>query len=129
VVPGTILPVIVALIVLVVASSAASALPISGFRIPSGNIVCESGHPGVGCRVISASRHGVPCFWTMANRGLARKICKEADLELPGRVIVLRYGRTMAWSGIRCTSRCRGLTCRNLSGHGFFLSRKRQRVF
>jgi Family of unknown function (DUF6636) len=42
---------------------------------------------------------------------------------------VLGYGRTWSGSGIRCTSAMAGLTCRNPSGHGFFLSRERWRTF
>ena len=43
---------------------------------------------------------------------------------------VLAYG--MTWSGgggLRCRSAETGLTCRNASGHGFFLSRERWRSF
>jgi hypothetical protein len=42
---------------------------------------------------------------------------------------VLAYGRTLRVGGIRCTSAVTGLTCRNRSGHGFFLSRERWRKF
>ena len=69
------------------------------------------------------------CFWFMGGQGRARKRCAEANLDLSGRIIVLRYGRSIGWPGIRCASRRRGLTCRNLSSHGFFLSRERQRIF
>jgi hypothetical protein len=42
---------------------------------------------------------------------------------------VLGYGRKWNRSGLRCASAMTGLTCRNRSGHGFFLSRARSRVF
>ena len=42
---------------------------------------------------------------------------------------ILRYGKRWRWHGIVCTSRLAGLTCRNRSGHGWFLSRQRQRIF
>lgn len=42
---------------------------------------------------------------------------------------VLGYGKTWSGGGIRCTSAITGLTCRNKSGHGFFLSRERWRRF
>jgi len=41
---------------------------------------------------------------------------------------VLDYGTTWSGGGVRCTSAATGLTCRNRSGHGFFLSRERWRV-
>jgi hypothetical protein len=42
---------------------------------------------------------------------------------------VLGYGRTWSAGGLRCTSAITGLTCRNKSGHGFFLSREKWRSF
>ena len=45
-------------------------------------------------------------------------------------VRVLRYGQTLRVGFFRCTSRVAGLTCLSRhSGHGFFLSNKRQRTF
>jgi hypothetical protein len=42
---------------------------------------------------------------------------------------VLAYGTTWSGGGLRCASAETGLTCRNTSGHGFFLSRERWRSF
>jgi hypothetical protein len=42
---------------------------------------------------------------------------------------VLGYGQTWSGGGLRCTSALTGLTCRNKSGHGFFLSRESWRMF
>ena len=43
---------------------------------------------------------------------------------------VLRYGQTLRVGFFRCTSRVAGLTCLSRhSGHGVFLSNKRQRTF
>jgi hypothetical protein len=45
-------------------------------------------------------------------------------------VPVLPYGATVrSRTGMTCTSRRVGLTCRNARGHGFFLSRRSQRIF
>jgi hypothetical protein len=41
-----------------------------------------------------------------------------------GSAPVLSYGRTLHEGPFRCSSAATGLTCRNLSGHGFFLSRQ-----
>jgi hypothetical protein len=40
----------------------------------------------------------------------------------------LGYGSVWRWHGIRCVSRRTGLTCTNQSSHGFFLSRRTQRI-
>jgi len=42
---------------------------------------------------------------------------------------ILAYGKTWRHDGFTCASRITGLTCRNCSGHGFFLSRRRWRAF
>jgi hypothetical protein len=56
----------------------------------------------------------------------------EVSTRLSGSspVRVLRYGQTLRVGCFRCTSRVAGLTCLSRhSGHGFFLSNKRQRTF
>ena len=42
---------------------------------------------------------------------------------------ILGYGKTWRHDGFTCVSRKPGLTCRNLAGHGFFLSRRHSRIF
>lgn len=42
---------------------------------------------------------------------------------------MLGYGKTWSGGGLRCKSEFTGVTCRNRSGHGFFLSRERRRSF
>jgi hypothetical protein len=39
------------------------------------------------------------------------------------------YGAKWSGGGVRCASAFNGLTCRNTSGRGFFLSRERWRSF
>src|SRR5579872_6834432 len=46
-----------------------------------------------------------------------------------GRAPVLPYGSTWRHGGFVCTSARTGLTCKNPSGHGFFLSRQRWHAF
>jgi hypothetical protein len=41
----------------------------------------------------------------------------------------LRYGDTWKRTGIRCTMRTTGLTCRNRDGHGFHIQRGKTRRF
>jgi hypothetical protein len=121
------------------------------FKTPSGNIVCYHS-PGpsdlprafLGCGIKSGLKPAPP-----------RHACKEGgyagdrvELFATGRVHVpscagdpgpftglqvgarvLAYGKTWSGGGLRCRSAFAGLTCRNKSGHGFFLSRARWRSF
>lgn len=107
-----------------------------GFTTPSGNIACNVGRLGpgtkgplgIGCSVYSKTdpKRGLSAWW-MATSGRARFGYIQANpaTDYPK----LGYGRSYSWHGIRCSSASTGLTCRNRSGHGFFLSRERQRVF
>jgi hypothetical protein len=120
------------------------------FKTPSGNIVCfHSPGPSdlprafLGCGVKSGLKPAPP-----------RRPCREGGyagdrVELlatgrthvpacagdPGALVGLRtarvlgYGKSWSGGGISCTSAVAGLTCRNKSGHGFFLSRARWRSF
>ena len=116
-----------ALVIAVAAPSSASA---AFFRTPSGNIICGTGpqsfRGGVSCTVLSEANARGQKIWAMRRRGRVRLF--RSNSNAPIEVRVLRYGRTYRGFGIRCASRRRGLTCRNRSRHGFFLSRDRQRV-
>jgi hypothetical protein len=104
----------------------------SGFQTPTHNIACEADTTPLGghvlhCVVFSAGGSKGQKTWSMAATGRAHVAFVVANIatEVP----VLRYGRTWSWRGIQCTSRRAGLTCRNRSGHGWFLSRRWQRIF
>jgi hypothetical protein len=117
-----------ALIIVVIAPSSASA---AYFRTPSRNIVCGTGPQsfdgGASCTVLSEGNARGEKIWSMRRRGRVRVFRSMSNA--PIEVRVLRYGQTYRGFGIHCTSRKRGLRCRNRSRHGFFLSRARQRVF
>jgi hypothetical protein len=108
-----------------------------GFKTPSRNIVCAAGG-GLRCDIRSGVRPlpPQPAWCTvdwgqgvqLSRRGRARYVC-AGDTTLGVRVPVLRYGSTWRRGGITCTSRSAGLTCRNSSGRGFFMSRERTRLF
>jgi hypothetical protein len=108
-----------------------------GFTLPGRSATCTRvsavvKQPNVVCttRAVAAQGPGGPTIWAMRPRGRAvRKVWLNGSID--ENVPVLRYGRTIKWYGgaIRCTSHRTGLTCRNLSGHGFFLSPGRQRIF
>ena len=110
------------------------------FRTPSSNIAC--GYFAVGgtprvlrCDILSGlrpePRRRCEGDWTGASMrltGRAGPTC-AGDTVFDPRARVLAYGTTWRRNGLACTSRRAGLTCRNRSGHGFFLSRASWRLF
>ena len=140
-----------ALLLCLVFVAPAGALTSGYFKTPSGNMVClhyvgAKDYPQaiVVCGIKSGLKPAPP-----------RLPCKEGgyagdrvELFVTGRAHaptcagdpgpflgltvgarVLGYGKTWSGGGIRCTSAATGLTCRNKSGHGFFLSRAHWRAF
>jgi thiol-disulfide isomerase/thioredoxin len=104
----------------------------TGFVTPSGNVICNAGpyrgKPLLACTVLSAaSPTKGQKLWSMTERGKVQVgyLIGDAASDLAR----LQYGFTWRWNGFRCTSAQKGLTCHNLAGHGYFLSRKAQRVF
>ncbi len=121
-------------------ASTASAVPVT-FRTPSGNIGCqgETARAGNTVRCDIARRSWSPprrpagCVldWgqglVLERRGRARFVCAGDTALNRGRI--LAYGTSRRVGGITCRSRTTGLTCANLDGHGFFLSRGAYRRF
>jgi hypothetical protein len=112
------------------------------FETPSRNIACGwfSGLGGsLRCEIRSLLRPTPPrpascdVDWgyglAMGRTGRARVLCAGDTVRRTGSVRILAYGTTWRRGGFRCTSERTGLTCRNASGRGFFLSRERWRVF
>jgi hypothetical protein len=126
------------------------------FKTPSGNIVCwyhlawPTGNGGTQPRILCGVHSGLkpkPPYTrecrtarldhnadriTLGPTGRAEPIPCSGDAgpfigESGARV--LGYGKTWSGGGIRCTSTSTGLTCRNKSGRGFFLSREKWRSF
>jgi hypothetical protein len=129
-------------------SSARAAPTATGhFKTPSANIVCfysTSSPPLVVCGIRSGLKPAPPRRRCAYGDPVADRVVLHATgrTQVPscagdpgpfaGLVVgarVLRYGRTWSGGGLSCTSRFTGLTCRNRSGHGFFLSRARYRRF
>lgn len=131
------------------ASAAARKVTITYFKTPSHNIVCmyaaglAGTQPGIDCAIKSGlkprppktkCREGDPTdlFVFIARTGRAHEPSCAGD---PGPLVgektarVLRYGHTFRRGGLRCKSEVKGLTCRNKSHHGFFLSRDHSRRF
>jgi hypothetical protein len=120
------------------------------FKTPSGNIQCDYGYGGsarayVRCGIKSGLKPAPPgrgpkCFqapWlslgATGRAELGPSTCPGEDAPDAGPFAdvgtVLAHGKTWNGGGLRCTSALTGLTCRNKSGHGFFLSRERWRAF
>ena len=119
----------------------------SYFKTPTHNIVC---YHSVGttfsiitCGIKSGLRPAPPHITCTEGDYAGDRVVLQATgtVQVPscagdpgpfvgvGTAPVLVYGKRWAGGGLRCTSRFRGLTCRNRSGHGFFLSRERWRSF
>jgi hypothetical protein len=145
-VPRSCVAVALATAALAAATLPATAPAASGFRMPGGQITCatltakQAGAAGLYCSSTYIKRmvydgQGVV---RLTRSGRARVVRSGNDLLLlivgfrptGGRSPrpILSHGRTWRRSGYTCRSRASGLTCRR-SGHGFLLSRKRQRYF
>jgi hypothetical protein len=131
--------------VLVAVAALALAAPaqafVMQFRTPSSNIGCAySADPRLGgtylrCDIISGLRPKPrrACELDLTGFGMAPKgrssaVC-AGDTAVDRHARALRYGSKWSRGGFTCTSRRTGLRCRNLSGHGFFLSRARSYRF
>jgi hypothetical protein len=116
---------LVAVAVLCAATAATAEARTRSFHTPSGNIAClyRSGGSVLRCDVHSLN----DTAFTLDRRHRGKRV-HVTDAVPAGRV--LAYGRSVRLGPFRCTSRNTGLTCHSRpSGHGFALSRERQRVF
>ena len=125
--------------------AAASAPAVAYFKTPSRNVVCQSMRSPalIVCGIKSGLRPPPPrvtCragdptdrFVTMAATGRPHEPSCAGDpgpFTGEGKARTLHYGHTFHRGGLTCRSATKGLTCRNKSGHGFFLSRARSRTF
>ncbi|WP_422074657.1 DUF6636 domain-containing protein [Tranquillimonas rosea] len=113
------------------------------FETPSENIQCVVGmsHDSSDLECTIIERHGPPAAarpagctsdwghtFLMYDRGPVRMSCVPLNAGRGG-FDRADYGVTGEFGGFTCHSSREGLECRNLDGHGFFLSRARQTVF
>lgn len=113
------------------------------FETPSRNIQCSVGEDRDGsdieCTIIERSgpparpkpascRSGWGHTFVMLDRGTVEMVCGPLSRARSGQDTA-EYGVTGRFGGFTCHSSTRGLDCRNLDGHGFFLSRARQSVW
>lgn len=135
---------LVPLLFLLFGVAAWAAPPVStgnAFQTPSGNIACVTSPPGepLSLRCDLAVNEAKPpkrprhCeldwgnAFALGETGRATRLCygDTAAGEHP----VLAYGATWKRGGVECVSSEKGLRCVNRDGHGFDLSRRKQRLF
>jgi hypothetical protein len=93
----------------------------SGLKPPPRRIHCDAGDP-------SDKRIGL----TDTGRAVPVRCAGDPGPLLPqieAKARVLAYGTKVRIGRITCSSAITGLTCRNSSGHGFFMSRLSWRLF
>ena len=113
------------------------------FETPSENIQCSVGegleNSDIQCTLIEYN--GLPFVprpswcqsdwgheFRMQERGHVEMVCTPLSRDKSG-FDRAEYGVTGRFGGFTCHSSRQGLECRNLDGHGFFLSRSRQTLF
>ena len=135
--------VLAAFVSLFCASAASAKTPIPGVKSPSGNIRClyvpgPTGH--LLCDIFKAAYSQREQDGCMARAGLdwhgwelwpgkrGAQVCSGGILYNSNRTVphyaTLAYGKTWRHGQYTCSSAVNGLTCRNRSGHGLFLSRE-----
>ncbi|ETX30792.1 hypothetical protein [Roseivivax isoporae] len=107
-----------------------------GFRTPTGNIYCNGSMEGgalLDCVIVNHEGQtcptGLELHVGMGERGPAHAQCVNGPKRLSTYTDVADYGVTGRFGAIACTSESTGFTCHNADGHGFFLSRRAQRIF
>lgn len=129
-------------LLLVLAATPAAADDLLFFQSPTGNIHCmiaTGDYAEARCDMIELMptyRQPPPncdLDWGAAFAvGLASRkgqLACVGDTVVMEDSVVLDYGRTISLGGFDCTSEQSGMTCTNPAGHGFTLSRARQRLF
>ncbi len=61
--------------------------------------------------------------------GLRGELICYGDAVVDPSAVTLGYGEVIEQAGIKCLSEKNGLTCENEGGHGFFLSKAKQKLF
>ena len=112
------------------------------FQSPTGNIQCELFSTGSGASAMCELRQmvatgqyrptdcaaGEAWVFEVSETGGGSARCTAAALPDADRSI-LGYGETLRFGGFTCTSKDHGVTCVNLEGGGFSVSRGDQVVF
>ncbi len=112
------------------------------FQSPTRNITCgmfADDYPGARCDMTqltpSYTTRPSDCdlewgssFWIGGGARTGEVACVGDVVGSPP-FAVLNYGQSVSLGGVTCRSERTGMTCNNGSGHGFSLSRARQRLY
>jgi hypothetical protein len=123
--PRLLLPLLV--LALLAAAPAAASAKTRRFVMPSKRIAClyDSHFVALRCDTFFLN----DTAFQLRRHGRGRRI-RVTDTVGDPRAPVLRYGHRLRLGPFTCASRRTGLTCRTrANGHGFSVSRERQRVF
>jgi hypothetical protein len=138
---STLVTAIAAVLVLPVAPAGAVS-GLDAFTTPSRHIACMyqhlAGHtPDLRCdvdHVAHPPRRPASCeldygsAFGLSRTGRAQRLCVGDTVRDP-KAKILNYGVTRTYGPFTCTSRRTGLRCTTRAGHGFELSRERQKLF
>ncbi|MGL6210056.1 MAG: DUF6636 domain-containing protein [Paracoccaceae bacterium] len=129
-------------LILALAATPALADDFMQFQSPTGNIHCliaTGDYAEARCDMIELTptyRQPPPdcdLDWGSAfTVGLASRqgqLACVGDTAINPDSIVLGYGKTLSLGGFDCTSEKTGMTCTNPGGHGFTLSKAKQRLY
>lgn len=127
----------------VLAATPLAAQDYIAFKSPSGNILCaiyDDAYPGARCDMLSLTpsytQPPAECdfdwgasFYIASTARAGELACVSDVVANPSEAQVLPYGAGLSFGGITCQSEKTGITCINSAGHGFTLSKARQRLF
>jgi hypothetical protein len=140
--PAVLAALAAAALALAPAATSTATTSADAFRTPSGHIACMyqhySGDPArLRCDVDDVAHPAhrpkscdldYGSAFGLTRTGAAQRLCVGDTVDDP-KAKVLNYGKTKHYGPFTCTSRTSGLRCTTAAGHGFDLSRARQRLF
>jgi hypothetical protein len=136
---------LLAAVTIAAAAGAPAAGAISGldpFMTPSKHIACMYQHlpgeaEGLRCdvdRVAHPAKRPKACeldygsAFGLSKTGRAQRLCVGDTVRDP-KAKIINYGKTRTYGPFTCASKAGGLRCTTKAGHGFELSRERQKLF
>jgi hypothetical protein len=109
------------------------------FQVPSGNIHCGTDGTYLDCELgtntakLPAKPKDCNLDWgnrfVMSPNGAAERACHGDTLGRDPKNPVLGYGKIWRKKGFTCISKPSGLTCTNVDGRGWTLSKNKQQLF
>ena len=129
-------------LLLILVASPAMAQDVLQFQSPTGNIHCliaTGDYAEARCDMIALTptyRQPPPnceldwgAYFTVGLSDRTGQLACVGDTAINPDSLVLGYGKTISLGGFDCTSEKTGMTCTNPGGHGFTISKARQRLY